>query len=68
MPYNYLLNPNILPRNSSVISGSIIIFDEGHNITECAREGLTITLTQTFFANVAKELKSCQNKLKKKFK
>lgn len=37
MPYNYVLNGGILPRNKAVIEKSILIFDEGHNITETAR-------------------------------
>lgn len=53
MPYNYVLNRNILARNRNLIENSILIFDEGHNITDCAREGLTVKLTQSFLKSVA---------------
>lgn len=45
MPYTYILNKSIFKRSEGLIKNSIIIFDEGHNIAECAREGITLTIT-----------------------
>lgn len=54
MPYTYILNKNIFKRYESIVKNSILIFDEGHNIAECAREGLTVTLMHSELLNVEK--------------
>lgn len=44
MPYNYLLDAYLLSSYSDLISDSIIIFDEAHNVPETACEGRSLTL------------------------
>lgn len=36
MPYNYILDAGLLPRFGNLISGSILIFDEAHNVADSA--------------------------------
>jgi Rad3-related DNA helicase len=36
MPYNYLLNERMVGISKGLISNSIIIFDEGHNVMTAA--------------------------------
>jgi len=39
MPYNYILDIDLLPRFASMISNSILIIDEAHNVSEASCEG-----------------------------
>ncbi len=39
MPYNYILDANLLPRYGNILNESILIFDEAHNVAEAACEG-----------------------------
>lgn len=36
MPYNYILDADLLPKYKDIIEGSILIFDEAHNVPEAA--------------------------------
>lgn len=67
MPYNYVLNKKILERNSLVIQDSILIFDEGHNITEAARNGVSVSITLNDIKGAIDLLKICFEKIKKNF-
>jgi Rad3-related DNA helicase len=44
MPYNYLLDEYMLKTYQELIEGSIIIFDEAHNVSEAACEGRSLVL------------------------
>lgn len=51
MPYNYLLDESLVSRYSDIIKGSILIFDEAHNVPEAACEGRSSSLNaQRFIA------------------
>lgn len=39
MPYNYILDSDLLPRFANMITNSILIFDEAHNVAEASCEG-----------------------------
>lgn len=41
-PYNYVIDPAIRAATSLEIKGSVVIFDEGHNIEDVAREAGSI--------------------------
>jgi Rad3-related DNA helicase len=36
MPYNYILDELIVEKSMKIISNSIVIFDEGHNVPDSA--------------------------------
>jgi hypothetical protein len=44
MPYNYLLNLQLIPRYASIIQDSIIIFDEAHNVGDMSSSGRKIEI------------------------
>jgi Rad3-related DNA helicase len=44
MPYNYLLDAYLLQSYLELLTDSIIIFDEAHNVAEAACEGRSLTL------------------------
>ena len=44
MPYQYLLDAYLLPSYQEMITDSIIIFDEAHNVAEAACEGRSIVI------------------------
>ena len=39
MPYNYILDIDLLPRFAGMLSGSVVIFDEAQNVPEASCEG-----------------------------
>lgn len=39
MPYNYILDAEIMNRFDTMIANSVIIFDEAHNVPEASCEG-----------------------------
>lgn len=45
MPYNYILDSNILQYSAGFLSKSVIIFDEGHNAPKTACDGFSISFT-----------------------
>lgn len=49
MPYNYILDADLLPRFGNILSGSILVFDEAHNVAEAACEGRSYEM---FLANI----------------
>ena len=53
MPYNYVLNKDILQKNSSIIENSILIFDEAHNVPETARSGMTTNIKPNFILEIS---------------
>ena len=47
MPYNYLVDP-ILRRNLEVeLKDSIVVIDEGHNISTAAEEAMSVEFSVT---------------------
>jgi Rad3-related DNA helicase len=44
MPYNYILDVDLLPRFKKMIEGAILIFDEAHNVPEASCEGRSYEL------------------------
>lgn len=36
MPYNYILDIDLLPRYGNILSGSVLVFDEAHNVADSA--------------------------------
>lgn len=56
MPYNYLLDKRYRDQNVDLVTDSILIFDEAHNLQSNAEEGASITIT-------AMDLKACVDEL-----
>lgn len=56
MPYNYILDCDLLPRFASMINGSVLIFDEAHNVAEAACEGRSYELNQSNIKGAELEL------------
>ncbi|KAL0324857.1 UNVERIFIED_CONTAM: Fanconi anemia group J protein [Sesamum radiatum] len=55
-PYNYIINPVIREAMEVDISGSIIIFDEAHNIEDIARDAGSIDLGEEVLLHLQTEL------------
>ncbi|XP_011100424.1 Fanconi anemia group J protein [Sesamum indicum] len=55
-PYNYIVNPVIRDAMEVDISGSIIIFDEAHNIEDIARDAGSIDLDEEVLLHLQTEL------------
>lgn len=49
MPYNYILDVDMISRYGDLINNSIIIFDEAHNVPEAACEGRSYELNHRIF-------------------
>ncbi len=58
MPYNYLLDAYLLPSYGDIITDSIIIFDEAHNVAEAACEGRSLILETANLQGALVELNS----------
>lgn len=44
MPYNYILDIDLMPRFKQMIEGGILIFDEAHNVPQASCEGRSYEL------------------------
>ena len=68
MPYNYMLDPTTRQNFKIDISRSIVIFDEAHNLGQCAEQNQSFEMTEkqlimchinlNAFASRRKELKA----------
>ena len=65
MPYNYILDRNLIKQNEVFLEDSIIIFDEGHNVASAAAQGMSLTLRTSRFAQIIYSLKKAKNLDKK---
>lgn len=55
--YNYVLDPSIRKTLGLQLKNSIIIFDEGHNVTKAAEETLEFQIKLDDLDHVIKEVK-----------
>jgi fanconi anemia group J protein len=55
-PYNYLIDPAIRESMGISIEDSIIIFDEAHNVEDCAREAASCQFTLNDLADASRQL------------
>uniref|UniRef100_A0A5S6R2Y3 Regulator of telomere elongation helicase 1 homolog n=1 Tax=Trichuris muris TaxID=70415 RepID=A0A5S6R2Y3_TRIMR len=55
MPYNYLLDPTTRRLNKVSLRGSILIFDEAHNLEKICEETASFSFKSTDFATALKE-------------
>lgn len=44
MPYNYILDIDLLPRFEHMIKGGVLLFDEAHNVPDASCEGRSYDL------------------------
>ena len=56
MPYNYLLQENIRNQSNINVSGSIVIFDEAHNIEKLAEDGSSFGVSLEKFRKVISQM------------
>lgn len=47
MPYNYIIEPGMAKWMNVNMEGSIIIFDEAHNIENTAEDGCSLEVTNS---------------------
>lgn len=66
MPYNYILDANLVSRFGKIISGSILVFDEAHNVAEAACEGRSYTLLLRDTEGAEAQLNKIKYRRKKK--
>ncbi|KAL9980948.1 hypothetical protein ACROYT_G009592 [Oculina patagonica] len=59
MPYNYLLDLKSRKANSVDISGSIILFDEAHNLEKTCEETASFDLTSFDIASCIEDIAQC---------
>ncbi|XP_044173590.1 regulator of telomere elongation helicase 1-like [Acropora millepora] len=59
MPYNYLLDAKSRKANSLDISGSIILFDEAHNVEKTCEESASFDLTSFDIASCIEDIAQC---------
>lgn len=59
MPYNYLLDSKSRKANSVDISGSIILFDEAHNLEKTCEEAASFDLTSFDIASCIEDVAQC---------
>ncbi|XP_072909232.1 Fanconi anemia group J protein [Hemitrygon akajei] len=60
-PYNYLLDPQIRESMKINLKGQILIFDEAHNIEDCARESSSFSVTENQLLFAREELDAMVN-------
>lgn len=56
MPYNYLLDSDLLHRFENMIGGSVLVFDEAHNVAEASCEGRSYELLSSNLQGAELEL------------
>lgn len=56
MPYNYLLDGQLNDKYKDIVKGSILIFDEAHNVPESSCEGRSFSINKRTFEDALKEL------------
>jgi len=59
MPYNYLLDAKSRKANNVDISGSIILFDEAHNLEKTCEESASFDLTSFDIASCIEDVTQC---------
>ena len=55
-PYNYLLVPSLRRSQQLDLQGSVVIFDEGHNLESICEESASSEISSVTLASVVKEL------------
>jgi Rad3-related DNA helicase len=69
MPYIYLLNEQIMAHSKGLYTNSIIVFDEGHNISSAACDGFSGKLVTSYFKSAIQNiLDKNEDKLERKGK
>ncbi len=56
MPYNYILDIDLLPRFEHIIRGGVLIFDEAHNVPDASCEGRSYDLHSANIKGAVAEL------------
>ncbi|XP_032236204.1 regulator of telomere elongation helicase 1 isoform X1 [Nematostella vectensis] len=59
MPYNYLLDPKSRKAHNLDISGSIVVFDEAHNLEKVCEETVSFDLTSFDIASCVEDVLLC---------
>ncbi|CAN0502629.1 unnamed protein product, partial [Ectocarpus sp. 12 AP-2014] len=55
-PYNYLVDPGVREIMGINLKNAVVIFDEAHNLEDCAREAASAKLSLRALANAAGEM------------
>lgn len=56
LPYNYLISPELRKVHEIELSGSVVIFDEAHNLEAVCEDCTSVELSTTDIAMCIKEL------------
>ena len=64
MPYNYIMDRNVVGIYSSILENAVVIIDEAHNIPNTACEGASMTLPLTMLESAREEVEKCQKKFR----
>ncbi|KRX10391.1 hypothetical protein PPERSA_10490 [Pseudocohnilembus persalinus] len=65
MPYNYLLNPNKMPKFQIDLENAVVIFDEAHNVAEVSEDGFSFQLEDLYLESAIEELKTLKKVIKR---
>jgi Rad3-related DNA helicase len=60
-PYNYIVDPNLRDIMDIQLEGSVVIFDEAHNIEDTSRDVMSIDLTDEDLRGVIVQLDQAKN-------
>lgn len=60
MPYNYILDIDLLPRFQHIIEGGVLLFDEAHNVPDASCQGRSYDLHSINIKGSVAELNKIQ--------
>ena len=63
LPYNYIFDMKILKRSKIILSNSILIIDEAHNLQDICSDSSSIDINTNIFDDIIKDLKSLKEYL-----
>ena len=67
MPFNYLLDWNLIEKNNFSLKNSVIIFDEAHNVDSLAEEGSSLEISSELLTQSLGELKGIDQAIKSRY-
>lgn len=62
MPYNYVMDRNVVGIYEKMLTDAVLIIDEAHNIQNVAMDGASMTLGMNMIDLAYEEVKAVQKK------